>query len=76
MKSILLLLVFAFGFSNIENQGDVAVPPDEAERVHVLPSPNLTAQLPENLEDRIYHLKNVYKQFSVKPLSIYKSEGE
>lgn len=76
MKSILLLLVFAFGLSNIENQGDVAVPPTEVEGVYELPSPNPTAPLPENLQDRIFHLENVYRQLSVKPMSISKSEVE
>lgn len=76
MKSILLLLLFACGLSNIGNQGDVAVPPTEVESVYALPSTNPTAQLPENLQDRIYHLENVYKQFSVKPMSISKSESE
>ncbi|KRF23148.1 hypothetical protein ASG93_29685 [Paenibacillus sp. Soil787] len=62
--------------SNVGNQEEVAVPPAEVKRVYELPSPNPTAPLPENLQDRIYHLENVYKQFSVKPMSIYKSEGE
>ncbi|WP_261303893.1 YobA family protein [Paenibacillus andongensis] len=70
------MLVFAFGLSNIGNQGDVAVPPAEAERVYELPSSNLATPLPENLQERMYLLENVYKQFSVKPMSIYKSEGE
>ncbi|MCY9696019.1 DUF3221 domain-containing protein [Paenibacillus alginolyticus] len=76
MKSILLLLVFAFGLSSIGNQSDIAVPPTEVERVYELPSHNLTAPLPGNLQERIYHLENVYKQFSVKPLSLSKSESE
>ncbi|MCY9666310.1 YobA family protein [Paenibacillus alginolyticus] len=76
MKSILLLLVFAFGLSSIGNQGDVAVPPTEVESVYELPSPNPTAPLPENLQDRMFHLENVYRQFSVKPMSISKSELE
>ncbi|KQX61521.1 MULTISPECIES: DUF3221 domain-containing protein [unclassified Paenibacillus] len=76
MKSILLLLLFACGLSSIGNQGDVAVPPTEVESVYELPSPNPAAPLPENLQDRIFHLENVYKQLSVKPMSISKSEGE
>ncbi|NOU91420.1 DUF3221 domain-containing protein [Paenibacillus sp. LMG 31460] len=76
MKSILLLLLFACGLSSIGNQGDVAVPPTEVESVYELPSPNPAAPLPENLQDRIFHLENVYKQLSVKPMSLSKSEGE
>lgn len=70
MKSILLLLLFAFGLSNIGNQGDVTI------RVYEFPPPNLAAPLPENLQDHIFHLENVYRQLSVKPMSIYKSERE
>lgn len=76
MKSILLLLVFAFGLSSIGHQGDIAVPPTEVEGVYELPFPNPTAPLPENLQDRILQLENVYRQLLVKPMSIYKSEGE
>lgn len=76
MKSILLLLVFAFGLSSIGDQGDVTVPPTEVERVYELPFPKPTAPQPENFQDKLYHLENVYKQFSVKPMSFYKSEAE
>jgi hypothetical protein len=76
MKSILLLLLFACGLSSNGKQGDVAVPQTEVESVYELPSPNPTAPLPENLQDRIFHLENVYKQLSVKPMSISKSERE
>ncbi|NOU70657.1 hypothetical protein GC098_04250 [Paenibacillus sp. LMG 31458] len=76
MKSILLLLVFAFGLSSIGDQGDVTVPPTEVKRVYELPSPNPADPLPENLQDRMFHLENVYRQFSVKPMSISKSERE
>lgn len=76
MKSLLLLFVFALGLGGIGNQDDVPVPPTEVKGVYELPSPNPTAPLPENFQDRIFHLENVYRQLSVKPMSIYKSEGE